>query len=122
MIGIDNMMFSVDSPFKNSVEATDFLNKLLLTNNEKQLFAGKNASGLLKINSNFICKKGNIGSFKVSRIRLKSRIGKYLISKLIIYSQCCITLIIDKIPIIKKMKISETRANISFSLSFCFVI
>ena len=83
MIGIDNMMFSVDYPFKNSVEATDFLNKISLTNNEKQLFAGKNASDLLKINSNSKCKKDNTKSFKVSRIRLKSRVGKYLISKLI---------------------------------------
>ena len=85
MIGLNNMMFSVDYPFQDNISATQFLNKLPLNSQEKSQFAGKNASALLKLNvvedSNYRIPKSN--KFEIFKIRLKSKIGKFLINKLV---------------------------------------
>jgi predicted TIM-barrel fold metal-dependent hydrolase len=85
MIGLDNMMFSVDFPFQDNVKATEFLEKLSLNHKEKNHFAGEKASHLLKLNQSGDCnyKTNKSSKFEVFKIRLKSKIGKYLINKLI---------------------------------------
>jgi predicted TIM-barrel fold metal-dependent hydrolase len=82
MIGLNNMMFSVDYPFQDNITATNFLNKLSLSANEKSLFANINASTLLKLNhSQTVAAKA--GKMEVFKIRLKSKIGKALLKKLV---------------------------------------
>jgi predicted TIM-barrel fold metal-dependent hydrolase len=82
MTGLDNMMFSVDYPFQDNIKATEFLNKLSLNDMEKSLFAGANAATLLKLKQS----KGTVAKaskWEIFRIRLKSKIGKALLSKLV---------------------------------------
>lgn len=82
MIGIDNLMFSVDYPFQDNVTATDFLRKLPIDESEKSLFAGMNAYKLLKLNKSEVS-VSNINRSEIFKIRLKSRVGRFLISKLV---------------------------------------
>ena len=82
MLGIDNLMFSVDYPFQDNVNATDFLNKLNINNQERTLFSGVTACKLLKLNNNEL--PTNIATrSEIFKIKLKSRFGKFLISKLV---------------------------------------
>jgi len=83
MIGIDNIMFSVDFPFKDKIEATDFLNKLSLNDKERKQFSSENASILLKLNNDIKIKKKTNNKFSIFKIKLKGKIGKFLISKLV---------------------------------------
>ena len=49
MLGIDNILFSVDGPFRDSFEAVDFLKKTQLSKQDKEKLAHGNAERLLKI-------------------------------------------------------------------------
>ena len=82
MIGINNLMFSVDYPFRDNLTATDFLNKLTLSESEKSLFAGLNASRLLKLNRSEES-VSHVSQLEIFKIKLKSRIGRFLISRLV---------------------------------------
>lgn len=79
---INNLMFSVDYPFRDNVTATDFLEKLSISENEKSLFAGITACNLLKLNEHtqYI---NNSNYWEIFKIRLKSRFGRFIISKLV---------------------------------------
>lgn len=85
MLGIENLMFSVDYPFRDNIEATQFLNKLTLSTEDRKLFAGTTAINLLKIDCLHVepqnlSKSSVIEQFK---IRMKSNIARYLLGKLV---------------------------------------
>ena len=83
MMGLNNLMFSVDYPFQDNVAATSFLHKLTLNPLEKAQFAGTNAINLLKLNPDDNDQIHRSSKFETFKIRLKSKIGKFLISKLV---------------------------------------
>lgn len=82
MLGIENLMFSVDYPFKDNITATDFLHRLPLDDFEKSLFAGMNSSKLLKLNRAEVSAT-DFSKLEIFKIKLKSRVGRFLISKLV---------------------------------------
>ena len=85
MLGCKNLMFSVDYPFQDNVIATQFLNKLPLSIEEKNQFAGKTAIDLLKLNCLTIKYKNLRKTSKIEqfKIKMKSKIARYLLNKLV---------------------------------------
>ena len=82
MIGLDNLMFSVDSPFQDTVAAAGFLHKLSLGSGEKELFSGKTACKLLKLTP-AKSSAAKVDKFERLKIRIKSKVGRLLLSKLV---------------------------------------
>lgn len=86
MLGIDNLMFSVDDPFQDNFEAMDFLNAAELSQEDKEKFAHGNAERLLKL-SPASHETGHSHSLSSSwyafSAKSKSKIGRALISFLI---------------------------------------
>lgn len=85
MLGIENLMFSVDYPFQDNILATQFLNKLTLSTEEKNHFAGMTAINLLKIDSLNIKPQNIYKTHKIEqfKIKMKSKIARYLLGKLV---------------------------------------
>jgi predicted TIM-barrel fold metal-dependent hydrolase len=87
MLGLDNLMFSVDYPFQDNFAAMEFLQRCKLSPEDKERFAHRTAEKLLKLDD----RRGeiDIGSGPVGdswyrlRSRAKSRIGRALISALV---------------------------------------
>jgi predicted TIM-barrel fold metal-dependent hydrolase len=87
MLGLDNLMFSVDYPFQDNFAAMAFLERCKLSPEDKERFAHRTAEKLLKLDD----RQGEIeiGSGAVGdswyrlRSRAKSRIGRALISALV---------------------------------------
>ena len=90
-LGIDNLLFSVDDPFRDNFEAMEFLNACNLSTQDKEKLAFGNATRLLKISTfdnakidafqSFIQK--NRFSTNAFRARMKSKIGRALLSFLV---------------------------------------
>jgi predicted TIM-barrel fold metal-dependent hydrolase len=86
MLGLDNLMFSVDYPFQDNFAAMEFLKRCDLSPEDKERFAHRTAEKLLKLDD-------QLGDISVShaavsgwyrwRGRTKSRIGRALISALV---------------------------------------
>ena len=51
-MGTDRIMFSVDYPYENCVQAGHWMDTLSLSHEDKEKIAYKNASGLLKLQIN----------------------------------------------------------------------
>jgi len=84
MLGIDNLMFSVDDPFQDNLEAMEFLHKAELSQEDKEKFAHGNAERLLKLAPGAHLRFRNLSSSWYSfRARSKSKIGRALISFLV---------------------------------------
>jgi predicted TIM-barrel fold metal-dependent hydrolase len=87
MLGLDNLMFSVDHPFQDNFAAMEFLERCDLSPEDKERFAHRTAEKLLKLDD----QQGSIGigSSAVGeawyrwRNRAKSKIGRALISALV---------------------------------------
>ncbi|HXO57041.1 MAG TPA: amidohydrolase family protein, partial [Mycobacterium sp.] len=87
MLGLDNLMFSVDYPFQDNFAAMEFLERCELSTDEKERFAHRTADTLLKLD--------DVGEPDRSRpravgdtwyrliSRAKSKVGRALISALV---------------------------------------
>ena len=87
MLGLDNLMFSVDYPFQDNFAAMEFLARCDLSPDDKERFAHRTAEQLLKLNdqaSDMGAAAGAVGdSWYRWRSRAKSKIGRALISALV---------------------------------------
>ncbi len=87
MLGLDNLMFSVDYPFQDNFVAMDFLERCELSLEDKERFAHRTAEKLLKLDDR--PRHTGIASATVGdawyrwRSRATSRIGRALISALV---------------------------------------
>ncbi len=90
-LGIDNLLFSVDDPYRDSFEAMEFLGACNLSTRDKEKLAFENAARLLKI-STFDNAKVNAFQSPIQknrfspnafRARMKSKIGKAMLSFLV---------------------------------------
>lgn len=85
MLGIENMMFSVDYPFQDNLAASDFLKNLNISTEDRNNFSALTAISLLKID----CLKAaphrlNWSSrFEIFKVRMKSKLTRYLIGKMV---------------------------------------
>lgn len=87
MLGLGNLMFSVDYPFQDNFAAMEFLQQCDLSPEDKERFAHRTADKLLKLDD----RPGEIGIGRGGvgdkwyrlRSRAKSRIGRALISALV---------------------------------------
>ena len=87
MLGIDNLMFSVDYPFQDNFAAMEFLERCDLSPADKERFAHRTAEKLLKLDD----QQGEIGigssavgeAWYRLRSRATSKIGRALISALV---------------------------------------
>ncbi len=90
-LGIDNLLFSVDDPFRDNFEAMDFLDACNLSTRDKEKLAFGNAARLLKISTFDDAKadafqspiQKNGFSLNAFRARMKSKIGRALLSFLV---------------------------------------
>ena len=87
MLGLDNLMFSVDHPFQDNFAAIEFLERCDLSPEDKERFAHGTAEKLLKLDH----QRGEVGTgtpavgdawYRWSS-RAKSKIGRTLISALV---------------------------------------
>ncbi len=91
-VGIDNILFSVDAPFRDSFEAMEFLHATQLSPADKEKLAHGNAERLLHLSpaapsaavlaARPLAAHGD-GSLYAFRARLKSKLGRALISTLV---------------------------------------
>jgi predicted TIM-barrel fold metal-dependent hydrolase len=87
MLGLDNLMFSVDHPFQDNFAAMEFLERCDLSPEDKERFAHGTAEKLLKLDD----QRGEIGIGSPAvgdawyrwSSRAKSKIGRTLISALV---------------------------------------
>jgi predicted TIM-barrel fold metal-dependent hydrolase len=87
MLGLDNLMFSVDYPFQDNFAAMEFLERCDLSPEDKERFAHRTAENLLKLDD----QPRDIGVANAAvgdawyrlRSRAKSKIGRALISALV---------------------------------------
>jgi predicted TIM-barrel fold metal-dependent hydrolase len=87
MLGLDNLMFSVDHPFQDNFGAMEFLEQCDLSPEDKERFAHRTAEKLLKLDH----QQGEIGIGSSAAgdawyrwsSRAKSKIGRTLISALV---------------------------------------
>jgi predicted TIM-barrel fold metal-dependent hydrolase len=90
-LGIDNLLFSVDDPFRDNFEAVDFLNTTHLTREDREKLAHGNAERLLKLppatGSRVDLVRTPVERLKSSvyafRAKMKSKVGRALISFLV---------------------------------------
>ncbi len=87
MLGLDNLLFSVDDPFQDNFAAMDFLNACDLSPHDKERFAHGTADQLLGLDGQARpngAGRPHIGdSWYAIRARMKSRVGRALISALV---------------------------------------
>lgn len=87
MLGLDNLMFSVDYPFQDNFAAMEFLERCNLSPADKERFAHGTAETLLKLDNrgtHIGTAGGGVGDVWYRfRSRTKSRIGRALISALV---------------------------------------
>jgi predicted TIM-barrel fold metal-dependent hydrolase len=86
MLGLDNLMFSVDYPFQDNFAATEFLRKCDLSPADRERFAHRTADELLGLDD---CAHAGIATGQLGdawyrlRSHATSRIGRALISALV---------------------------------------
>lgn len=86
MLGLDNLMFSVDYPFQDNFTAMDFLHRCDLTPTDQERFAHGTAEDLLGIGNRPgparpIARLGD--AWYRMRVRAQSKVGRALISTLV---------------------------------------
>lgn len=84
MLGLDNLMFSVDYPFQDNFAAMEFLERCDLSADEKERFAHRTAERLLKLDGDTRPRRRTVrGSWYRLASRAKSKVGRALISGLV---------------------------------------
>lgn len=87
MLGLDNLLFSVDEPFQDSFAAMEFLNGTNLSQEDKERFAHGTAERLLRLETKeggvASTTKSSAGAFYEFKMRAKSKLGRALISALV---------------------------------------
>jgi predicted TIM-barrel fold metal-dependent hydrolase len=86
MLGLDNLMFSVDYPFQDNFAAMKFLKRCDLSCEDKERFAHGTAEKLLKLDEQVgagRCRAGPGDTWNRLRSRTTSRIGRAVISALV---------------------------------------
>jgi predicted TIM-barrel fold metal-dependent hydrolase len=86
MLGLDNLMFSVDYPFQDNFAAMEFLQRCDLSAEDKERFAHRTASSLLKLDNQpaHSAARPAVGdTWYRLRSRATSKIGRALISALV---------------------------------------
>jgi predicted TIM-barrel fold metal-dependent hydrolase len=85
MLGLGNLMFSVDYPFQDNYAAMEFLQRCDLAAEDKERFAHRTAENLLKLdNRTSVNGVGRVDdTWYRLRSRAKSKIGRALISALV---------------------------------------
>jgi len=84
MLGLDNLMFSVDYPFQDNFAATEFLERCDLSADERQRFAHRTAERLLKLDDDNRLRRRTVRStWQRLSGRAKSKVGRALISALV---------------------------------------
>jgi predicted TIM-barrel fold metal-dependent hydrolase len=87
MLGLDNLMFSVDYPFQDNFAAMEFLQRCDLSPEDKERFAHRTAEKLLRLDDrprHTGTASGGLGhTWYRLRSRATSRIGRALISALV---------------------------------------
>jgi len=83
MLGLDNLMFSVDYPFQDNFAAMEFLERCDLSREDKERFAHGTAERLLRLDDQpRNIDSGGDGWYRL-RSRAKSKVGRALISALV---------------------------------------
>jgi predicted TIM-barrel fold metal-dependent hydrolase len=87
MLGLDNLMFSVDYPFQDNFAAMEFLERCDLSPEDKERFAHRTAEDLLKLDDQLgddSHPRAGVGDtwYRLTS-RAKSKIGRALISALV---------------------------------------
>jgi predicted TIM-barrel fold metal-dependent hydrolase len=86
VLGIDNLMFSVDAPMRDSFEATAFLANCTLSPADREKFSHGTAERLLRLSPESDFQESTArrasDSWSSFRARAKSRVGRALISTL----------------------------------------
>lgn len=84
MLGLDNLMFSVDYPFQDNFAAMEFLERCDLSADDKHRFAHRTAERLLKLDVDTRPRRRTVrGSWYRFSARTKSKVGRALISALV---------------------------------------
>jgi predicted TIM-barrel fold metal-dependent hydrolase len=83
MLGLDNLMFSVDYPFQDNFAAMEFLERCGLSTEEKEQFAHRTAERLLKLDGRSRRRSGLGDTWYRFASRAKSAVGRALISALV---------------------------------------
>jgi len=84
MLGLDNLMFSVDYPFQDNFAATEFLERCDLSADERQRVAHRTAERLLKLDDDNRLRRRTVRStWQRLSGRAKSKVGRALISALV---------------------------------------
>lgn len=83
MLGLDNLMFSVDSPLRDDFEAMEFLAACNLKPTEKERFAHGLAEELLGLPPAATQRSRSAGRWKSWSAGIRSRVGRALVAALI---------------------------------------
>jgi predicted TIM-barrel fold metal-dependent hydrolase len=87
MLGLDNLMFSVDYPFQDNFAAMEFLRRCDLAPDDKERFAHRTAETLLRLDNRPPATRGAAINFGDAwyglRARTQSKVGRALISALV---------------------------------------
>ena len=87
MLGLDNLLFSVDDPFQDNFAAMEFLNACELSTQDKERFAHGTADRLLRLDGQ--ARPNGAGRPRIGdtwyaiRARMESIVGRALISALV---------------------------------------
>jgi predicted TIM-barrel fold metal-dependent hydrolase len=82
-LGIDNILFSVDDPFADNFEGVEFLNKALLSCEDREKLAHNNAERLLKLSSETNSRRSPGRSLFSFKATIKAKMARTLISFLV---------------------------------------
>ena len=87
MLGLDNLMFSVDYPFQDNFAAMEFLRRCDLAPDDKERFAHRTAETLLRLDNRPPATRAAATNFGDAwyglRARTQSKVGRALISALV---------------------------------------
>jgi hypothetical protein len=83
MLGLDNLIFSIDSPMRDDVEAMEFLSNCGLSAADKERFAHETATRLLGLPPYGRPRRSLGIAVQGWAARLKSRLGRMLVGALV---------------------------------------
>jgi hypothetical protein len=88
MLGLDNLMFSVDYPFQDNFAAMEFLHRCDLSADDRERFAHRTAETLLRLDNRpraagTATRAGLGDAWYRLRARTQSKVGRALISALV---------------------------------------
>ena len=82
-LGIDNILFSVDDPFRDNFEGVDFLNNADLSSEDKEKLAHINAERILKLSSGTTSRRNTGLSLYSLNAKAKAKMAQTLMSFLV---------------------------------------